>query len=418
MPAENMTLTAVWKVKVDIPSTVAGLVYNGSLQTGVLGGMGYTLTGNTGTNAGDYSVTTVLSAGYIWSDGTTEDKTIDWNIAKKEITVTPDALSKVYGGADPVFTYTLSESVSVMGDLGREAGEDVGSYAINLGSLIPESGNYKLALPEPDVMFTIISGHIFLVLDFDSAAYTGNPILPAVTVKDDNDRILGPPSYGVFYYNNVDVGEALVEVIGIGNYDGAYGSAVLTITPYVGNLVITFEPVYEGSPTEPPVIVRDDLGATLIRDVDYSVSYENNTGTGTATVIVTGMGNYLGTTGTSHFEVTAYTLPNDLGHVVIKDRATGKVLGPKDIVYQGQKLIVTPSSKIEGDYVIYDWQGNSIGSDGDYTVSGPVYGPFTVEGIPIPDPENVGEWGTTLGISLIILLILLRYVRYRMRSGP
>ncbi len=78
---------------------------------------------------------------------------------------------------------------------------------------------------------------------------------------------------------------------------------------------------------------------------------------------------------------------------------------------------MTPSSKIEGDYVIYDWQGNSIGSDGDYTVSGPVYGPFTVEGIPIPDPENVGEWGTTLGISLIILLILLRYVRYRMRSG-
>ncbi|MDD4185739.1 MAG: hypothetical protein PHX75_03775, partial [Candidatus Methanomethylophilaceae archaeon] len=186
---------------------------------------------------------------------------------------------------------------------------------------------------------------------------------------------------------------------------------------YVGNLVITFEPVYEGSPAEPPVIVKDDLGATLIRDVDYSVSYENNTGTGTATVIVTGMGNYLGSTETSHFEVTAYILPNNLGHVVIKDRATGKVLGPKDTVYLGQKLIVIPSSKIEGDYVIYDWHGSRIGSDGDYTVDGPIYGSFAVEGIPIPDPENVGEWGSTLGISLIVLLLLHRYVRYRMRGG-
>ncbi|MFA6668850.1 MAG: hypothetical protein WCS14_05065, partial [Candidatus Methanomethylophilaceae archaeon] len=258
----------VSKIQVDAPTAVTGLAYSGIQQTGIVAAAGYTLTGNTGTNAGDYTATAALADGYIWSDSTTAAKTIPWNI-----------------------------------------------------------------------------------------------------------------------------------------------------TPYVGSLIITFESVYEGSPTEPPVIVKDDLGATLIRDVDYSVSYENNTGTGTATVIVTGMGNYLGTTGTSHFEVTAYTLPNDLGHVVIKDRATGKVLGPKDIVYQGQKLIVTPSSKIEGDYVIYDWQGNSIGSDGDYTVSGPVYGPFTVEGIPIPDPENVGEWGSTLGISLIILLILLRYVRYRMRSG-
>jgi hypothetical protein len=118
--------------------------------------MGYTLTGNTGTNAGDYTVTTVLSAGYIWSDGTTEDKTIDWNIAKKEITVTPDALSKVYGGADPVLSYALSEPVSVTGALGRDSGESVGTYAITIGTL-SAGGNHEIIMVDPTVAFEILA---------------------------------------------------------------------------------------------------------------------------------------------------------------------------------------------------------------------------------------------------------------------
>ncbi|KQM10769.1 hypothetical protein AOA81_00860, partial [Methanomassiliicoccales archaeon RumEn M2] len=78
MPAENMTITAVWKTKVDIPVAVSGLVYNGLQQTGVVAATGYTLTGNTGTVAGSYSATATLYAGYIWSDETEIDKTIPW----------------------------------------------------------------------------------------------------------------------------------------------------------------------------------------------------------------------------------------------------------------------------------------------------------------------------------------------------
>jgi len=67
-------------------------------------------------------------------------------ITAKPITVTADPKTKVYGDADPVFTYTyppdgLEFDDSFAGLLGRAAGEDVGSYAINIGTLNILDGN-------------------------------------------------------------------------------------------------------------------------------------------------------------------------------------------------------------------------------------------------------------------------------------
>ncbi len=52
--------------------------------------------------------------------------------------------------------------------------------------------------------------------------------------------------------------------------------------------------LYTGSPIEPAVTVRLN-GRTLSRGSDYSVSYQNNVTRGTATILITGMGNYHGT---------------------------------------------------------------------------------------------------------------------------
>lgn len=70
------------------------------------------------------------------------------SITKKPITVTAgSSQTKVYGTADPVFTYTVSASLvsgdSFAGVLARTAGEDAGTYAINQGSLSAGS-NYTL----------------------------------------------------------------------------------------------------------------------------------------------------------------------------------------------------------------------------------------------------------------------------------
>lgn len=51
---------------------------------------------------------------------------------------------------------------------------------------------------------------------------------------------------------------------------------------------------YDGTAKIPTVTVKNDT-ATLVKDTDYTVEYSNNTNAGTATVTVTGIGNYTGT---------------------------------------------------------------------------------------------------------------------------
>ena len=70
--------------EIDVPTAASNLVYDGTEKTGVAAGEGYTLTGVTAaTNAGDYTATATLKQGYVWSDTTTEAKSINWSIAPK-----------------------------------------------------------------------------------------------------------------------------------------------------------------------------------------------------------------------------------------------------------------------------------------------------------------------------------------------
>ena len=75
-------------VKVDIP-TGKNLTYTGKEQTGVASGADYTISANTGTNAGSYTAMAVLKDknNYTWSDGTITDKKISWTIAPAENTL-------------------------------------------------------------------------------------------------------------------------------------------------------------------------------------------------------------------------------------------------------------------------------------------------------------------------------------------
>jgi hypothetical protein len=70
-------------------------------------------------------------------------------VEKAMLTVTADDQSKIYGDADPALTYRITEGSlaftdAFFGDLARAAGEDVGSFAIEQGSLAL-SDNYDLS---------------------------------------------------------------------------------------------------------------------------------------------------------------------------------------------------------------------------------------------------------------------------------
>ena len=91
------------------PNAATGLVYDGTEKDGVTGGDGYTLSGDTkATDANDYFATAVLTDkdNTTWTDGTTNDKTIEWSIAKMVVSgsiVAPESL--VYDGAQKTVSF-------------------------------------------------------------------------------------------------------------------------------------------------------------------------------------------------------------------------------------------------------------------------------------------------------------------------
>ena len=69
--------------KIAVPKAKTGLTYTALTQTGVEDGEGYTLTGNSGFDAGNYTAIAKLVSGYKWNDGTITDKEISWSIGKR-----------------------------------------------------------------------------------------------------------------------------------------------------------------------------------------------------------------------------------------------------------------------------------------------------------------------------------------------
>ena len=98
-------------------------------------------------------------------------------------------------------------------------------------------------------------------------------------------------------------GKAILETIlitGIGIYEGKQITATFTIKPATlsGTSKITHtERVYHGKPItlQPGEYSLTKMSTTYTPDVDYVLSYTNNTDAGTATVTATGQGNYTGT---------------------------------------------------------------------------------------------------------------------------
>ena len=94
-------------------------------------------------------------------------------VVARDITVTADEKSKVYGDADPALTYHISSGSLAAGDafsgvLARAAGEDTGTYTIRRGTLALNS-NYNLTFVEST--FTINVRNIVVTADEKGKVY-------------------------------------------------------------------------------------------------------------------------------------------------------------------------------------------------------------------------------------------------------
>ena len=135
-----ITKTAT-ETAIEIPKANTNLTYNGNPQTGVNEGTGYTLTGNTATDAGTYTAKATLKAGYKWRDGSTDVKEISWSIAKARPTFTEPTGLKGQKGAK-LSTVTLTKGFTWVD--GEEVLNTVGENTFKAKFTPADTTNYEV----------------------------------------------------------------------------------------------------------------------------------------------------------------------------------------------------------------------------------------------------------------------------------
>ncbi|MDR1543963.1 MAG: hypothetical protein LBS50_06070 [Prevotellaceae bacterium] len=123
--------------------------------------------------------------------------------------------------------------------------------------------------------------------------YTSVAFTPKVVVKDGMKTLVENIDYMLNYSNNVNVGTGTVTILGKGNY--ADNKTVnFNILPKSINAVQinpVVDQIYRGTPITPDISIKDGT-KSLVKEIDYTITYSNNVNVGTASVIITGKGNY------------------------------------------------------------------------------------------------------------------------------
>jgi len=136
--------------------------------------------------------------------------------------------------------------------------------------------------------------------DREQYLYTGAPVTPKVWVNSDGVYLEEGVHYTTTYENNIEVGIASVTIQGIGDFSGTVVKNFY-IVDKVRDMIRadvefskqTFR--YDGTAKTPEVTVTFD-GVVLEENVDYTLTYSDNTEIGTAHVTITGIGMYTGET--------------------------------------------------------------------------------------------------------------------------
>ena len=306
------------------PIANQNLVYTGSSITGVPAATdgSYTITGNTATNAGNYTAIATPTGNYMWNNGAdvTSARNINWTINKKALNVIANNLQRAYGESNPTLTYTYNGQVNgqtprFTGALATEATTESlsGLYDITQGTLaLSDNGAFKAnnysinytkgtltigrtPIPVPTAITGLVyDGTLKLgVLESDKYTVTGNKQsvagnYTAIAVPGDN------------YEWNVGTNKTASVNIEWSIAKRDINQATVTLE---SNAI-----QYTGTEIIPSMVITYN-SMILSENIDYTVTCENNVNvsstTNKAKVIITGIGeNYTGTK-TIEFNITS-----------------------------------------------------------------------------------------------------------------
>ena len=216
---------------------------------------------------------------------------------------------------------------------------DTEGNTYDAGAYIPSrTATYRLMLN--------ISRDMFESVDLSSTDYTGEPITKEVKAGPS----IGADEYEVSYENNLNAGTATIRLTGKGRLVGTleYQFKINKVSLDGVPVELSFSHVkYDGNSHDViPTVLVD--GRELGYGADFTTDYWNATDAGTATVVITGTGNYYGTT-----RVTFQIDPAPLDQSATVTMA--------DQPYTGTG--VTPGFEVR------DWNGNVLTAGIDYQYS-------------------------------------------------
>lgn len=267
--------------------------------------------------------------------------------------------------AKDILVHPGQESISITATLGPVGTNDVlewivdkeGIVSIEMEESFEETHTALItAIKEGEVVLTLrtssgVENKVKIVskaIDISNATayvspveYTGKPqevyldeiSIDGYTLEENVDyKIVG-------YKNNVNVGIAQIIIEGIGNYSG---TLTLNFEIYKKESYFDIEykevHTFNGKNICPSVVVKDtnDDGEkiTLIKDVDYTITYEKNCkNIGSYTFIITMKGNYSGVE-TGYYEI----IPKSIKGVTIKDSNKKTVTTLPNKEYTGSSI--------------------------------------------------------------------------------
>lgn len=283
------------------------------------------------------TVTITVAKGLAAAAVTASDVTYTGSAAKPTVTVTLDGKALTEGT-----DYTVSYDGRVNVGTGTVTITGKGTYA---GQITIET--YQV-VPASIVDTTAQS---------DFVAYSPKGVTPKVSLTFDGRTLVEGTDYelSVIPVNAVGWYFGGITVTGKGNFTGSMGLNLYVDARDIADATVSglSGATYTGSTiAEEPTVTVD--GVTLTKDTDYTLSWSDNVNAGTATVTVTGAGNYTGST-TATYAIMA----RDIGTAT-------RSLSPTQVTYD-------PSTGTHPTLTL-TYNGIALKEGTDYTVSWPTYG--------------------------------------------
>ena len=317
------------------------------------------------------------------SDTTYDKEEFTIEVTPKPLTAAVSHAPITYGDPAPTEGYTVTFNGLLTGDVladtdytvGTEykKGDKVGNYKFTF-ELNTAVKNYKIDTVTGALVVNpkSIAAPSVTINDPTDKTYTGSPCVQGVSVKDSEAKLTFD-DISVTYENNINVGTATIIYTGKNNYTGEIRKNFqITEASITDDMIANIPSVTYNTRAHTPDVTVTFNGSPLEAGKDYDVAYTNNINAGTATVTVTGKGNFTGTASkdfaiaqaylsvenqtVTHFrtetDAKSYAVPADM--FLADEKETGFTITVTD--YDGDEIFKTAPA-VDGTNVNYQLNG-------------------------------------------------------------